>query len=644
MPRSSHVRPPMGSRIFFQLNRSFSIVKSSSGLPRLAFHVMQMTALASALTFALPQPVVQAQAATPPASAKSLFATIEPAETSEGNFLAAIVAGSQRDTNSAAAYLREALRADPHNTELIERSFEAQLAGGNIEEAARLARQMLRRERNNSLARLTLAIDAMRTKQYATVRERVAMGTKGRAAEVTATLLTAWAYQGSGQTAKAMEVGDRLKGEQILVVFRDYTLGLIADVAGKSDLAEKRLRTAYDSVNGSSARIVEALVRFEARQGKKDVALAIIKQFEDRAGQSPALRQLAGDIEAGKPVAPLVSTVQQGAAELLSVLAAEGTRSGDEIAGIVYLRLALSLDPKNDMALISLADIYERLKRYEHANQLYEKIEQASPYAAAAEVQAGLNYETLGQTDEAIRRLNDTVARRPDDVDALSALANVYRVQKRYAEAAETYTKAIDKITKPERRHWQIFYFRGAAYERLKQWDKGEADLKRALELYPDQPDVLNYIGYTWVDMKINVDKGFELLRRAVELAPRNGYIVDSLGWAYYRLGKYEDAVRELDRAVLLRPSDPTINDHLGDAYWKAGRKLEAVFQWNHARDLKPEADELEKILVKIEKGMDEDANPSEASIKDKLDFPQLPPPPEVQVVPSQKPATGSGG
>lgn len=621
-------------------------MKSFPGLSRrrpraLQLNASHITAVTAVLAALMPH---AAQAATQPSRAKALLTTIEPAETSEGNFLAAMVAGAQRDTNSAAAYLREALRADPRNTELIERSFEAQLAGGNIEEAARLARQMLTRERNNSLARLTLAIEAMRTKQYATVRDRVSSGARGRAAEVTATLLTAWAHQGSGQTAKAIEAGERLKGEQVLVVLRDYTLGLIGEVAGKPDIAERRLRTAYEAVNGSSARIVEALARLEARQGKKEAALTVIRQFEDRSGQSPALRALAADIESGKPIAPLVSTVQQGASELLSVLAAEGARSGDEIAGIVYLRLALHLDPKNDMALISLADIYERLKRYEHANLLYEKIDAASPYAPAAEVQAGLNYETLGDTDEAIRRLTDTVARRPDDVDAISALANVYRVQKKYKEAAETYTRAIDKVVKPERRHWQLFYFRGAAFERLKQWDKGEADLKKALELYPDQPDVLNYIGYTWVDMKINIDKGFDLLRRAVELAPRNGYIVDSLGWAYYRLGKYDDAVRELERAVLLRPSDPTINDHLGDAYWKAGRKLEATFQWNHARDLKPEPEDLDKILAKIEKGMDEEANPSEASIKDKLDFPALPALPDVKIDTSPAQPSGNGG
>ncbi|MGL4324938.1 MAG: tetratricopeptide repeat protein, partial [Beijerinckiaceae bacterium] len=437
----------MGSRLPIPINRSFSILTSPSGSRR-AKSATHKIFLAACLAASVLTVTSHAHAAAEPSKSKALLPVIEPAESSEGNFLAAVVAGSQRDTNSAAAYLREALRADPRNTELIERSFEAHLAGGNVEEAARLARQMLTRERNNSLARLTLAIDAFRRKQYASARESIAQGAKGRAAEVTATLLTAWAHQGSGQTAKAIEVGDRLKGEQVLVVFRDYTLGLIADLAGKPDIAEKRLRTAYDTVSGASARIVEALVRFEARRGKKDEALAIISQFEDRAGQSPSLRLLKADIAAGKPVAPMVTSVQQGAAELLSILASEGTRSGDEMAGIVYLRLALHLDPKNDMALISLADIYERLKRFEHANQLYEKIDPASPYAAAAEVQAGLNFETLGDTAEAIRRLKETIARRPDDIDALSALANVYRVQKNFQEAAATYSLAIDKVAK----------------------------------------------------------------------------------------------------------------------------------------------------------------------------------------------------
>src|SRR5690606_33991930 len=149
----------------------------------------------------------------------------------------------------------------------------------------------------------------------------------------------------------------------------------------------------------------------------------------------------------------------------------------------------------------------------------------------------------------------------------------------------------------PQPHQWTLFYFRGIAYERAKQWDKAEADLLQALALFPEQPHVLNYLGYSWVDQGMHLDEAMDMIARAVELRPNDGYIVDSLGWAHYRLGNYEEAVRELERAVELRPEDPVINDHLGDAYWKVGRRLEARFQWAHARDLDPEPDALEEIL-----------------------------------------------
>jgi Flp pilus assembly protein TadD len=168
-------------------------------------------------------------------------------------------------------------------------------------------------------------------------------------------------------------------------------------------------------------------------------------------------------------------------------------------------------------------------------------------------------------------------------------------------------------VSKLERQHWTLFYFRGICYERAKQWGNAEADLKKALELYPDQPHVLNYLGYSWIDQHVNLDDGMRMIKRAVEQRPDDGYIVDSLGWAYYRLGNYEEAVKNLDRAVELKPTDPTINDHLGDAYWKVGRVLEARFQWSHARDLKPEPDELKKIEDKIKLGMPEESPPPTA-------------------------------
>ena len=187
------------------------------------------------------------------------------------------------------------------------------------------------------------------------------------------------------------------------------------------------------------------------------------------------------------------------------------------------------------------------------------------------------------------------------------ALGNIQRARKQYAECAASYAKGIATIANPEKANWLIYYFRGICHERTKKWADAEADLKKSLELFPDQPHVLNYLGYSWVDQGANLDEGMKMIRRAVEQRPDDGYIVDSLGWAHYRLGNFEEATKHLERAVELKPEDPTINDHLGDCYWKIGRTLEAQFQWAHARDLKPDPDELKKIEEKLRVGLVEE-------------------------------------
>lgn len=197
------------------------------------------------------------------------------------------------------------------------------------------------------------------------------------------------------------------------------------------------------------------------------------------------------------------------------------------------------------------------------------------------------------------------------------ALGNIERSRKKFDDCTQTYGQGIDVTS--DKPNWVLFYFRGICEERSKQWPKAEADLKKALELQPDQAHVLNYLGYSWIDQGLNLDEAMTMIRRAVEQRPDDGYIVDSLGWAYYRIGNYEDAVKNLERAVDLKPEDPTINDHLGDAYWRIGRKLEGNFQWAHARDLKPDPEELPKIEAKIRDGLPDDNNPAAASAdKDK--------------------------
>jgi Flp pilus assembly protein TadD len=228
----------------------------------------------------------------------------------------------------------------------------------------------------------------------------------------------------------------------------------------------------------------------------------------------------------------------------------------------------------------------------------------SSPLKVGADIQISLELDGAGKTDEAMRRLTDIVAKRPQDVEALSALAELQRSAKQYTEAAATYDKAIAAVGIPQRDNWTLFYFRGICYERSKQWPKAEADFRKALELYPDQPLVLNYLGYSWVDQGLNLEEAFKMLRKAVELRPNDGYIVDSLGWAHYKLGQYPEAAETLEKAIDLKPSDPILNDHLGDVYWRVNRRTEAHFQWNHARDMGPDPEDLPAILKKIESGL----------------------------------------
>jgi len=279
----------------------------------------------------------------------------------------------------------------------------------------------------------------------------------------------------------------------------------------------------------------------------------------------------------------------------------------------LYLRMALALRPDSDAALLQLGGVAEMMEQPEEAIALYERIPDNSPVKKIAELQLGLNLADLKRHDEAVKHLDAVLALDPDDMRAYLALGGVYAAQEKFAEAAEVYERAVARIDTPTRAEWNIFYQRGIAYERLKQWPKAEPNFRKALELFPDQPQVLNYLGYSWVDMNMNLDEGLSMIKRAVELRPSDGYIVDSLGWAYYRLGRYDDAVRELERAVGLMPNDPILNDHLGDAYWRVGRKLEATFQWSHARDMEPEPALLAEVEKKLAQGLPAEKLPSVA-------------------------------
>ena len=222
-----------------------------------------------------------------------------------------------------------------------------------------------------------------------------------------------------------------------------------------------------------------------------------------------------------------------------------------------------------------------------------------------ARFEAAILLGQMDKPDESIKALQAMLAEQPDNLNVLTSLADTLRAQERFAEAKVAYDKVVAKIGTPAERHWALFYARGITMERLERWKDAEADLKKALELSPDQPLVLNYLGYSWIEQRVHLDEALAMIQKAVEQRPDDGYIVDSLGWAFYKLGRYAEAIEWLEKAAALIPEDPTINDHLGDAYWQVGRRLDATFQWRHAAAMKPKADDLAKIEAKIKSGLD---------------------------------------
>ena len=540
--------------------------------------------------------------------------------TTSGSYLAARHASVERDASSAAAFYRSALRTDPKNNELLDRAFISSLADGDIDEAVKLADRILAQDKNNRVARLVIGVRDLKQKKYASAQANINQSIRGPITDLVATLLSSWATYGAGDTKTAVANIDKLTGPEWYPIFKDLHSGLILELAGKEKDAGVRLERAY-KLEDSMLRVADDYARWLSRNKDSASAVAIYEAFDKKLPRHPLVQEGLRETKGGKKLPPLVDSPQSGAAEALYGIGASLTRRGGEDLALVYLQLALYLVPNQPMALLSLADLYESVKKPQMAIKVYERMPASSPLRRNAQIQLAINLDAADRSDEAIKILRNITAEDPKDLEALMALGNVERGRKKFTDCAQSYSRGIDALPPTtDKNTWIYYYYRGICEERSKQWSKAEADMRKALELQPEQPHVLNYLGYSWIDQGINLDEGMKMIKRAVDQRPDDGYIVDSLGWAYYRIGNYEDAVKNLERAIDLKPEDPTINDHLGDAYWRVGRTLEAKFQWAHARDLKPEPEDLPKIEAKIENGLPDDTSSAASADKKKED------------------------
>ncbi len=520
-----------------------------------------------------------------------------------GSFLAARSADVAKDIGAAANFYSDALADDPLNPTLLERTVILHTANGNIDLAFDPAKRLIVADSGNPIARLVLAMRSLKQNDYAAVPVGLANVAKAPLASLTIGLVDGWIDFGLGKVDEGLATIDALNGPSWYGIFKDYHRALILDAAGRTDEAVKAITKAYNT-DGSALRIVEGYARIMARAGQRDAAVKALTDFANASALHPAVQELLDDIRTGKAISPVARTVEQGAAEALYGLgSAIGTDGGPELP-VAYLQLALYLDPSLYLADMAIGDVMQSASRCDEAIIAYERVPETMALRRNADLQIAACLQDLDKPEKAVRYVERVLNAAPDDIQAAVMLGDIYRAIDKFSEAADAYSHAIAAIKTEDAEDWRIYYYRGIALERSKQWARAEADFNHALKLSPGQASVLNYLGYSWVDMGVNLDKAMAMIKQAVDARPNDGYIVDSLGWAYYRLHRYKDAVATLERAIELRPEDSTINDHLGDAYWQIGRKLEATFQWAHARDMNPEKDQLPLILEKLKHGL----------------------------------------
>ena len=542
--------------------------------------------------------------AGPAAPADAADAAADPAS-GAGAYLAGRAAANAGDFGTAAQYLSQALEEDPDNLELLRRTFVAMASEGRSNEMLALARRVTEHEPLAVLANLVLALDDVRGGKLDAADSRLAELPRSGITNLVLPLVRGWIAAGRKDEESAIAALKPLSDSSAFATLQALHAALVADLVGDKAAATDAFREALDSTQNPPFRVVEIAGNFFERAGDTARAQAIYDAYLKQNPDTMLLQAALTRLKAGtKPVAT-VRSATDGLGEALFDIASilQRERPASEF-GLIYDRLALQLKPDFPMAQMLLGDILETQKREADAIKVYQTIAPDSPFRWSARLRIAADHDQLGQVDAAIAELTAMAAERPEREDALVRLGDLYRGHERWQESVTAYDGAISRIPTIERRHWALLFSRAISLERSHDWQRAQDDLEHALKLEPDQPYVLNYLGYTWIEQGIHLEKARSMVERAVDLRPQDGNIVDSLGWLYYRTGDYDKAARQLERAVELRPQDATINDHLGDAYWQVGRHDEARFQWRRALTLEPEPDLKTTVEAKLKDGL----------------------------------------
>ena len=520
------------------------------------------------------------------------------------NYLSARFAASDHDLKGAAHYYGQTLKSDPANGSLLSLSFFYAATAGNFAAAGAYADSVIAATPDDRSARLTLAVIAYKKKDYAEARRNLSLSAKGPFTTLTLALFDAWASAALGDKPAMEKDMTALAAEKGAETIAAFHMGLLSEFTGNNQAAE----TAYQQAltGGATPRVLEAYGRMLEHSGRAADATTLYNTHKGEGGFAAVVEPGLARIAAGNAAktAPLVSSPADGVAEALFGLAASLSDDASADVSVLYLRMALYLRPDFPLAEILLAERFDQLERYDDAIAAYRAVDAASPFRHMAAMGLALDLSRSSHLDAAVLELQKLTAADPKDSEAWIALGDVYRAGDKNAQALNAYDHAVTAIGTPRARDWPLFFARAMVKEKLKDAKGSEAEVEAALKLSPNEAQLLNYLGYSWVDRGERLPEALAMLEKARSLRPYDGYIVDSVGWAYFKMGRYDDAAKTLEQAVLLAPGDPTVNEHFGDALWKTGQQIDARFQWNHAIAFGADAEAKAAIEQKLKAGL----------------------------------------
>ncbi len=537
----------------------------------------------------------------------SVLVSTAPPATAEGEagaYLAARTADIAGDHTEAARWYLQALEADPANPALLDAALRTHLGLGRLDEAAGFAEELVSLGISSQLGQMVLSAKAARDGDWRSIFSHLEAG-RG-VTPLMDSLSQAWAHVGIGEMSRALGTFDEVIETRGLRPFGLYHKALALAMAGDLEGANAILSLSPQDGFQRTRRAVIAQTEVLSQLGRNEEALALLESsFGPEA--DAGLRDLMDRLAAGETLPfAFVGGAREGMAELYYSVA--GTIAGDapDELLLMYLQLALALRPDDTEILLMTAGLLDRMERFDIAVETYRRVPGDSGVFAMAEMGRADALRRMGEEELAAEVLSQLVRSHPELGAAHVRLGDALRGLERFEAARSAYSTALALYPEDDTARWFIHFTRAIASHALEDWPQTEADLRAALTYNPEQPQVLNYLGYSLVERGEALDEALDMIKRAVAGDPQNGAIVDSLGWVYFRLGRYDEAVEQLERASALLPTDPVINDHLGDAYWAVGRKREARFQWSRALSFDPEEDESDRIRRKLEVGLDE--------------------------------------